>query len=76
MGNIIGFGASVGTLKVICFSATFSAITGIILGLIVILLITIAGFLIFRYFINDSRDYIDEDRTLTNSKGISRKKIE
>ena len=76
MGNIIAFGVSIGALKIICFSAKFSAISSIILGLIIILLIIIAGFLIFRYFINDSRGSLDEDTALTNFKGIARSKID
>lgn len=74
MGNITFFGGSLNSLNVFYLSAQLSSLAGgFALGLIFILLIIIAGFIIYKMLQKDNH-CVDEDRNLSNNKGFVRKR--
>ena len=74
MGNIECLAISFNSIKFFHLSAQLTSLAGgLALGIILILVIIIAGFIVYK-MMQKNDNYIDEDRSIGNKRGIVRRK--
>jgi hypothetical protein len=75
MGIISGFGVKFYGIEFIYFSAQLSSVSWIVIGSILLCLIVVLGFYIFKQFKDDDKCSEAEDINLGNKKGFIRRNI-